>query len=435
MTEPAGWWRYSRLATLFLATTLVLVFSSCSSGTVDRTTTTGPLASTSTVISPTTTTPPVAATTVIASTTTTTEEPISTTTTTPLAPLRALRLELLTDGLHQPVVIASSFGEDRLYVAERTGIVQIVDPSGEIAATPLLDLTDEVNDFSIEQGLLGLAFHPDDTGPQRRMYVYFSVDGDDTMLVEYRTTNATSVDLSTRRVLLTIDQPAIRHNAGMIQFDEDRALYLSLGDGGSGGSNGQDTSNLLGGIIRIDVNGDPYAIPASNPFSDGGGAPELWIYGLRNPWRFSIDQGFAYVADVGQDDREEITVVSLEDGGANLGWSLLEGSLCFSERNCDPKGTVLPTLEYTHDDGCSVTGGFVYRGSAIPELFGHYFYSDWCSGWIRSFVFDGETATDQQDWTDQTGVPGQVNTFGVDNAGELYLATWSGSLYRFVAER
>lgn len=418
---------------------VALLLASCATTAVDRTTTTAASAVTTTLEVVTTTPPSVTTATDTAAPTSavaTTTQPASTTTTTePLPPMRALRLELVTEGLHQPVAIASATGEDRLYVAERTGMVQIVSPAGDIAAEPLLDLTDEVNDFSIEQGLLGLAFHPDDTGPQRRLYVYFSVDGDDTMLVEYRTIDASTVDLSTRRVLLTIDQPAIRHNAGMIQFDADRALYLSLGDGGSGGSNGQDTSNPLGGIIKIDLNGDPYAIPATNPFSDGGGAPELWIYGLRNPWRFSIDQGFAYVADVGQDHREEITVVSLEDNGANLGWSLLEGSLCFSESNCDPEGTLLPTVEYTHDEGCSVTGGFVYRGSAIPELVGHYFYSDWCSGWIRSFVYDGTRATDQQDWTEQTGAPGQVNTFGVDAEGELYLATWDGSLYRFVAER
>lgn len=429
-----GFQRFS--AHLQLLVVLALVTGACSSVSSDITTTTE--AFSTTTPPPATTAPPLATTAAPPDESTSTPvAPTTTSTTASLPPMRSLRLDLVAQGLHQPVAIASAAGDGRLFVAERTGLVKVVAEDGSVRTEPFLDLTAEVNDFSIEQGLLGLAFHPRDDGPERRLYVYFSVEGDDTMLVEYTTADADTVDLLSRREMLRIDQPAIRHNAGMIQFDSEGFLYLSLGDGGSGGSNGQDTSNPLGGIIKIDPAGDPYALPADNPFSGSDGAAELWVYGLRNPWRFSIDlvDGLVYIADVGQDDREEITVLELADAGANLGWSLLEGTLCFSERNCDPSGTVLPTIEYTHDDGCSVTGGFVYRGHDIPELHGLYFYSDWCSGWIRSFRYDGSNATDQQDWTDQTGNPGQVNTFGVDAAGELYLATWTGDLYRFAAER
>ena len=216
-----------------------------------------------------------------------------------------------------------------------------------------------------------------------------------------------------------------RDSSNMVATED--ILYLALGDGGAGGAsvNGQHPETLLASIIRIDIDsGDPYSIPADNPFADGvGGRPEVWSYGLRNPWRFSIDatDNLIYIGDVGQGSTEEINIARLVPRGHNFGWDRLEGTPCYSGA-CDSEGTVLPALEYSHSDGLSVTGGFVYRGLAIPELTGHYFYADWVSEWIRSFRFDGATVSDQADWTGDLQ-PGHVTSFGVDNEGELYITT------------
>ena len=200
---------------------------------------------------------------------------------------------------------------------------------------------------------------------------------------------------------------------------------------------GQRTDTVLGSILRLDVDGgDPYAIPAGNPFARSGGAPEIWVYGMRNPWRFSIDpvDRLVYIGDVGQEAWEEIDVISLDHAGANLGWRLMEGSHCFAA-GCDTSGLVLPVVEYGHDEGCSVTAGHVYRGDAIPELRGHFFYADWCRGWVRSFRYSGGGATDQTDWSADLAGIGQIDGFGIGPDGELYAATWGGDLVRIVAVR
>jgi len=236
--------------------------------------------------------------------------------------------------------------------------------------------------------------------------------------------------------ILSVDQPFANHNGGQIVFGPDGMLYVALGDGGGGGDperNGQDLSTLLGSLLRIDVDGGvPYAVPPDNPFVGQAGArEEIWAYGLRNPWRFDFDgaDGRLYIADVGQNALEEVNAVPGDEGGVNYGWSVMEGRACFRPSNgCDQDGLTLPVVQYGHDQGCSVTGGVAYRGSALPRIQGHYFYSDFCSGWIRSFVLvDGE-ATEEREW--ETESLGRVVSFGEDAQGEMYLVLDRGDVLR-----
>jgi hypothetical protein len=295
----------------------------------------------------------------------------------------------------------------------------------------------------IEQGLLGLAFHPD-YGSNGRYFVYYTGRDGQRQLSEFQVSisdpNLSSPE--TEKVLFEFDQPPdatdIRHYAGQLGFGPDGYLWVSLGDGADSRAQGQDPNTLFGTVSRIDVdNGDPYAIPPENPFVDGGGAPEVWAYGLRNPWRFSIDpvDRLIYIADVGHADQEEINVLPIDEGGFNLGWSDVEGTRCFHVQDCDLSAYTAPTITYTHEDGCSVTGGHVYRGSAIPELVGTYFYSDWCSQWIKSFKYVDGQVTEERDWTEELGQIGQINSFGLGGDGELYLVTHEGVVAQFVGDR
>ncbi|MEM7287481.1 MAG: PQQ-dependent sugar dehydrogenase [Actinomycetota bacterium] len=359
-----------------------------------------------------------------------TATPIPTPTPTPLPPLLGLDTEVVVSGLRQPVFVTGMPGTDLLLVIEREGVVRLID-DGAIVDEPFLDLRDRINSSSIEQGLLGLAFHPSfiDSG---RFFAYWTQLDGDSRLAEFTLVDGRRGDPESMQVVLDVEQPAERHNAGMIHFGPDGHLFLSLGDGGSGGRTAQDTTNLLGTIVRLDVDGrEPYEIPTDNPMGD-----EMWAYGLRNPWRFSIDheERLLYVADVGQDTFEEINVVSVDEPGHNFGWINMEGSLCFSG-SCNGDGLTPPVLEYSHDEGCSVTGGHVYRGADIPELVGHYFYGDWCSGIVRTFRHADGQALDQQDWTADLDEIGEVTSFGVDDAGNLYTANWDGEIHRIVAVR
>ncbi|MEL6985836.1 MAG: PQQ-dependent sugar dehydrogenase, partial [Actinomycetota bacterium] len=287
----------------------------------------------------------------------------STATTEPLDPLQGLDAELVVDGFDQPVLVTGAPGTDVLYVVERKGVIRVV-VDGQIADEPFLDLTDQLLSSSIEQGLLGLAFHPDHE-TNRTFYAYWTDPAGDSRLARFQAESPTVADPESIEVVLEVDQPAERHNAGMLQFGPDGLLYVSLGDGGSGGATSQDTSNLLGSILRLDVDrpdedaGLGYSIPAGNPFDD-----EIWVYGLRNPWRFSIDDASetVYIGDVGQEQWEEINVVGLDGAGTNFGWFETEGSDCFRP-GCDQAGLTDPVLQYSHDEGCSVTGGVVYHGS------------------------------------------------------------------------
>lgn len=396
--------------------------------------TVAPTTSAATTAAPATTTAPpttVAATTTVAPTTTT-----STTTTTTQPPPELLGVELeLVAAIDRPLAITAPAGDSRVFVAQREGTIEIIGPDRLIQEEPFLDLTDRVRANGIEQGLLGLAFHPEyaDNG---RFFVYFTDENDDSRLAEYTVSDdPNSADANSYRELLFFDQPTERHNAGMLEFGPDGYLYVAVGDGGDGGHNGQKPETLFGTILRLDVDGEkPYTYPADNPFV-GDGAPEVWVYGLRNPWRFAIDHetGLMYIGDVGQQDWEEVDVISLDDGGANLGWAYREGSRCFSSPQCEETETVLPVVEYPHAEGCSITGGYVYRGDEIPELNGVYFYSDWCQGWVRSFRYEDGQAVDLTEWPELD--PGQVNTFGIDGFGELYIGTWGGEVWKLVPVR
>ncbi len=356
----------------------------------------------------------------------------ATETTEPLPPLQGLDSELIADGFDQPILVASAPGTDLLYVVEREGIIKTVD-DGTVAETPFLDLSDRLLSNSIEQGLLGLAFHPSyaDSG---RFFAYWTDPEGDSVLAEFNASNPTEADPDSMNIVLQVDQPAERHNAGSMQFGPDGLLYLALGDGGSGGATAQDTSNPLGSIVRIDVDRSTtdrsFAIPEGNPFDD-----EIWVYGLRNPWRFSIDplDELIYIGDVGQDGFEEINVIGLDEAGTNFGWFEMEGDRCFRP-GCDESGKTPPVLQYSHDEGCSVTGGWVYRGAAIPEFDGHYFFGDWCVGFVRSMKLVDDQVTEQRDWTSDLDL-GQVTSFGPDGDGELHVSNWDGEIHKIVPIR
>jgi glucose/arabinose dehydrogenase len=239
-------------------------------------------------------------------------------------------------------------------------------------------------------------------------------------------------------LLLEIDQPYGNHNGGMIAFGPDGMLYIGMGDGGSANDphgHGQNPMTVLGAMLRIDVDGgSPFTVPPDNPYAGGtDGRAEIWAVGLRNPWRFSFDRrgDRLVIGDVGQGAWEEINIVGVAEAGLNYGWNLMEGRHCFRTDDCAQTGLTLPVVEYGHDHGCSIIGGYVYRGAALPALVGHYFYSDWCRGWLRSFRLDAAGAvTEHTEWP--VGDLGNVLSLGEDADGELYVASQNGSVYRVV---
>jgi glucose/arabinose dehydrogenase len=346
-----------------------------------------------------------------------------------------LQLQNVATGLTQPLFLDAPPGDDRLFIVEQPGRIRVV-TAGTLRPEPFLDITD-LTVSGGEGGLLGLAFHPQ-YAANGRFYVHYTDRSGDTRIAEYVVgSDPNQADRTSGRVLFSASQPASNHNGGMLAFGPDGYLYIGLGDGGGGGdqfSNGQRPSTVLGSILRTDVDsGSQYGIPAGNPFVAGGGAAEVWAYGLRNPWRFSFDGHRLYIADVGQGKWEEIDVLTTSDGGANLGWSIMEGTHCFDPaRGCNQAGLVLPVFEYPHGEGCSVTGGYVYRGTALPELAGHYFYGDFCSGWVRSFRYTGDGVTDTWEWAGNLGTVASLTSFGTDGLGELYVLSGGGDVYRIV---
>ncbi|MGH7571439.1 MAG: PQQ-dependent sugar dehydrogenase [Gemmatimonadota bacterium] len=342
----------------------------------------------------------------------------------------------IADGLDFAVHLASPPGDQRLFVVEKVGTIRVIQ-EGQVLGAPFLDIRNLVSGGS-EQGLLSVAFHPDYATNGRFFVDYTNQDGD-TRVVEYRVSaDPDRAEPSPVRTILSVDQPFANHNGGLLAFGPDGMLYVGLGDGGSSGDpqgNGQNTGTLLGSLLRIDVDGGtPYAIPPDNPFAGQAGARgEIWAYGLRNPWRYSFDRamGDLYIADVGQSDLEELNAEPGDQGGINYGWNIMEGTECFRSDDCDRTGLTLPVLEYDHGDGCSVSGGFVYRGEALPELAGLYFFSDFCSGFVRSFRLAGGEAVEERSWPElEPG--GSVTSFGEDAAGELYILTREGSVFQIV---
>lgn len=351
----------------------------------------------------------------------------------------ALTLAPVATGLDFPLFLTAPTGDARLFVVEKGGLIRVV-KGGSVIATPFLDLSALVSSGS-EQGLLGLAFDPQ-YGANGRFFVsYTNRDGNNVLASYQVSVDADQADAGSNVIRLTVDQPYDNHNGGHIAFGPDGYLYLGIGDGGSGGDpqgHGQDRNDLLGSILRLDVSGATgYAVPASNPLVGVAGTrDEVWNWGLRNPWRFSFDRstGDLYIGDVGQGAREEVDVSAAASGGGkglNYGWNIMEGMQCYDASSCDMTGLTLPVLDYTHSDGCSVTGGYVYRGTAIPALAGTYFYSDYCGGWVRSFRFAGGAVTEAGSW-EALAPGGGVPSFGEDGTGELYVLSDAGGVYRIV---
>jgi len=358
-----------------------------------------------------------------------------------------LGLKLVTGGLDAPLdVVDPGDGSGRLFVVEQGGVVRIV-KDGKLVAKPFLDIHDRVSCCG-ERGLLGLAFAPQYGSNDDRFFLdYTDVNGNTAIASGNVGPDPDVADPTSLQVLLSIDQPFPNHNGGDIVFGPDGDLYIGMGDGGSGGDpqgNGQSLDTLLGKLLRIDVisppsGSAPYAVPSTNPFVGRAGAkPEIWAYGLRNPWRFSFDSGTGdlWIGDVGQDRYEEVDRATKASGGghgADFGWNVMEASHCYpGGDSCDRPGLVLPVTEYDHSQGdCAVVGGYVYRGKTYPGLGGLYLFGDECSGFIRAVVADGP-ATQSPALLLKSGRT--ISSFGEDAAGELYLTDLaSGELYEVTA--
>jgi len=344
-----------------------------------------------------------------------------------------LKLTPVATGLNSPVLVVAAPGDPGLFIVQQNGVIALL-LDGEVAQ--VLDLSAIVT-FNGEAGMLGMALHPDFSN-NGLAYVSFTTGNLVSVIEEYRfDRQSQSFDISSVRRIYTLDQPAPNHNGGMIAFGPDGYLYVGFGDGGGAFdtfSNGQNFNTALGSFIRIDIETDssnPYSIPADNP-NVSGPVPENWIYGLRNPWRFSFDGDLLYIADVGQSDREEIHVIAAgaASSGLNLGWPLAEGKLCLADVNCKDRDLDWPVITYQTGARCAITGGNVYRGTAIPDLRGQYFYGDFCSGEVFSFSYENGKATDQRDWSEILGRVELLSGFGIDGFGELYLISLAGTIYR-----
>ncbi len=348
-----------------------------------------------------------------------------------------LAARLVASGLRSSLDLQSAPGDrERLYVVEQGGRIRVI-RAGQLQPAAFVDLSDRVSSGG-ERGLLGLAFHPQ-FAANRRLFVNYTDARGDTRVAELRADSPDAADAGSERVLLAVAQPYANHNGGGLAFDNAGKLLVALGDGGSGGDplgNGQRLDTLLGKILRLDVDaGAPYAIPDDNPFRGRAGArPEIWAYGLRNPFRIAVDRptGDLYIGDVGQNRVEEIDVgLAARRGGENYGWNVTEGTQCFSPASgCDRSGQTPPVHEYGHSEGCSVTGGVVYRGCRLPDLAGTYFFGDFCTGLVRSFRLEGGQATGLRDWT--AGLRGidSPTAFGLDAAGEVYVVDYDGEVWR-----
>ena len=356
---------------------------------------------------------------------------------------RALELETVANGLSAPLLAVSPPGDtERLFIVEQDGLIKIL-RDGVVLPTPFLDVTSLTSQNS-ERGLLGLAFHPDYDSNGWFFINYTNNSGNTRVDRVTVSANPDIADANSRVNILSQNQPFSNHNGGCIEFGSDGYLYIGLGDGGSGGDPGNRSQNpqrLLGKMLRIDVdNGLPYTIPADNPFvGDPNTLDEIWSLGLRNPWRFSFDRvtGDCWIADVGQNQWEEIDFEAAGVGGLNYGWRLKEGTHCFNpSNNCDPNGiTTDPVFEYSHGGSpfrCSITGGYVYRGERMATMQGRYFYADYCSGQVWSFRFNGSSVSDLVDHSSEFGTVPNITSFGQDGAGEIYVVSANRGVYRIV---
>lgn len=357
--------------------------------------------------------------------------------------------------LNSPLFVTAPPGDaNRLFVIEQSGVIKIVDRATNTLIGTFLDISGPVLAGG-ERGLLGMAFDPN-YATNRRFYVSYTADPDGTSVIARYLVDPNNPNVAlpaADRIILTVPQPFSNHNGGMIAFGPDNLLYVALGDGGSGndpGNRAQNAGELLGKLLRIDVSqgasGQPaYLVPPSNPcVGQSGAREEIWSIGLRNPWRFSFDRmsGDLYIADVGQGALEEVNVSTVAGGagrGTNYGWRIKEGTACtgLGPGDCNRSDLQAPPVEYTHTvppggntAACSVTGGYVYRGSAIPALQGTYFYADFCAGFVRSFRFVNGAVTEHANWASLGG--GNISSFGEDADGELYIVTLGGGLYRIV---
>jgi glucose/arabinose dehydrogenase len=358
---------------------------------------------------------------------------------TPNVPPPAQTLTAVNIGfVSQAVLLLTNPTQDDLFVVGKTGRIEVM-PAGGGSTSVFLDITSKVSD-SGEKGLLGMAFHPD-YATNGKFYVYYSTTGTHVSRVAEYTVSANPLVANTsEKVIIDVAQPASNHNGGMIQFGPDGYLYIGYGDGGGGGDtygNGQNFDTLLGGMVRIDVDGgDPYAIPSDNPYVGMAGADELWAVGLRNPWRWTFADDKLIIADVGQNTREEINIVDADTPGVNYGWCRYEGTLEFSSATKCSGGSnfTFPALEYNTGSSCAVTGGVVASNPDIPRADGQYFYGDACQGWIRSFQISGNSAINEQDWTSELGFGGGGTWgFGTDNYGNVYILR-GGSVFMIQVE-
>ena len=371
-------------------------------------------------------------------TATATETPAPTDTPTPEPDVSALNLELemVADGLKQPVLAThAGDGSGRLFIVEKGGTILTLGEDGA-QPQPFLDITGRVGSSSSEQGLLGLAFDPD-FAATGRFFVYYTDRNGDTVISRFQASDDRATgDPGSEVVLLTQDQPAGNHNGGMLAFGPDGYLYAGLGDGGGAGDrydNGQNLGTILGTIIRLDVSGDQAVVPVDNPLvSQDSARPEIWAYGLRNPWRFSFDRatGDLWIADVGQNQWEEINFQPAGDpGGENYGWPITEGTHCYGSDTCDTAGLTMPVAEYEHGPGCSVSGGYVYRGAQQPAMQGIYFYGDYCSGQIWGLAAGADGQWQDAQLLDSDA---QISAFGETESGELLVVDYGGTIYRLV---
>jgi glucose/arabinose dehydrogenase len=364
---------------------------------------------------------------------------------TPPAPAPfTLAVHEVASGLQTPVFLTAPAGDTRRFIVERGGRIRILGSDGSLAATPYLDLSGLISTDG-EGGLLSVAFHPA-YAQNGKFYIYYTDKFSNIAIDEAKvsTGNADQADPNSLKRLITIPHPTYtNHYGGLLAFGPDGYLYAGTGDGGSEGDpngNAQNLDSLLGKLLRLNVDTPQaplYLVPPDNPYAgQEGKRGEIWAYGLRNPWRFAFDSATSslYIADVGQDLKEEVDVVATSLKPANYGWKIMEGTSCYNAATCSQQGLTLPVFEYDHGagdvNGCAITGGFVYRGKAMPELAGRYLYSDYCKGFLKSFLYTNGAVSEAKDWT--IGDIGRVPAFGQDAAGELYMLSESGKVYQIV---